>query len=317
MNEYGITNPYMQQALMGVVMAEGGIGGKSENSWRDTPNDRIREYFGARVADTTDSQLTKLKKNDAEFFDKIYGPSAMDYYENIQGWDPGNNKKGDGYKYRGRGLNQLTFKSSYAKMQKDLKKRGYDYDLVKHPELLDTDTDLQALVAVNFLESRLSQIPKLVKNNPNTYGNLTGYQNYNDNITSFEDASYLLTRANAGWGKKVMPEIHDKKLKAAKNYKWDTDYTALADYKENQRLAAEAKEYNRVMDSRSSVPVDPTNLYQAPSGPRQEEYFDQDRMDGMMKSKLAYANEFGNPAAKRMVAPTDQPYNFVIQELIL
>jgi predicted chitinase len=310
MNEYGITNPYMQQALMGVVMAEGGIGGKSENSWRDTPNDRIREYFGARVADTTDSQLTKLKKNDAEFFDKIYGPSAMDYYENIQGWDPGNNKKGDGYKYRGRGLNQLTFKSSYAKMQKDLKKRGYDYDLVKHPELLDTDTDLQALVAVNFLESRLSQIPKLVKNNPNTYGNLTGYQNYNDNITSFEDASYLLTRANAGWGKKVMPEIHDKKLKAAKNYKWDTDYTALADYKENQRLAAEAKEYNRVMDSRSSVPVDPTNLYQAPSGPRQEEYFDQDRMDGMMKSKLAYANEFGNPAAKRMVAPTDQPYNF-------
>ena len=41
MNEYGITNPYMQQALMGVVMAEGGISGKSENSWRDTPNDRI------------------------------------------------------------------------------------------------------------------------------------------------------------------------------------------------------------------------------------------------------------------------------------
>ena len=310
MNEYGITNPYMQQALMGVVMAEGGISGKSENSWRDTPNDRIRKYFGARVADTTDSQLTKLKKNDAEFFDKIYGPEAMDFYKNTQGWDPGNNEKGDGNKYRGRGLNQLTFKSSYLRMQKDLKKRGYDYDLVGHPELLDTDTDLQALVAVNFLERRLSQIPKLVKNNFTTYGNLDGYQNYNDNITSFEDASYLLTRANAGWGKKVMPEIHDKKLKAAKNYKWDTDYTALADYKENQRLAAEAKEYNRVMDSRSSVPVDPTNLYQAPSGPRQEEYFDQDRMDGVMKSKLAYANEFGNPAAKRMVAPTDQPYNF-------
>lgn len=309
MNEYGITNPYMQQALMGVVMAEGGLEGTPEKSWKNTSNDRIRKYFGARVADTTDSELSKLKKNKIEFFDKIYGPEAMDYYKNTQGWDPGNNEKGDGHKYSGRGFNQLTFKSSYREAQKDLKKRGYDYDLVGHPELLNSDIDLQALVAVNFLKKRLDQIPKLVANNPNKYGNLDGYQDFN-NITSFEDASYLLTRANAGWGKKVMSEIHDKKLKAAQDYKWDTDYTALGDYKENQRLAAEAKEYNRVMDSRSSVPVDPTNLYQAPSGPRQEEYFDQDRMDGVMKSKLAYANEFGNPAAKRMVAPTDQPYNF-------
>ncbi len=33
-------------------------------------------------------------------------------------------------------------------------------------------------------------------------------------------------------------------------------------------------------------------------------------MSGMMKARLAYANEFGNPAAKRMIAPTDKPYNF-------
>ena len=31
---------------------------------------------------------------------------------------------------------------------------------------------------------------------------------------------------------------------------------------------------------------------------------------GMMKSKLAYANEFGNPAAKRMIVAPDNPYNF-------
>ncbi len=33
-------------------------------------------------------------------------------------------------------------------------------------------------------------------------------------------------------------------------------------------------------------------------------------MTGMMKARLAYANEFGNPAAKRMVAPVDNSYDF-------
>lgn len=300
MNEYGITNPYMQQALMGVVMAEGGLGGSPEKSWKNTSNDRIREYFGARVSDTTDSELSRLKKDNTKFFDKIYGPDAMDYYKDNQGWNPGNDKKGDGWKYRGRGLNQLTFKSSYDQMQKDLKKRGYDYDLVGNPDLLDTDPDLQALVAVNFLEGRLAQIPKLAKNNPDKYSDLAGYQNYNEDVTSFEDASYLLTRANAGWGKEVMPEIHHKKLKAAEEYKWDTDYKALDEYKENQRIKAEAEEKARIMNYRSPDPVDPTNLYQSETGPRTEVPDNTDIMNGMMKSKLAYEAEFGNnPAMKK------------------
>jgi hypothetical protein len=36
----------------------------------------------------------------------------------------------------------------------------------------------------------------------------------------------------------------------------------------------------------------------------------QDSTNAMMKSRLAYANEFGNPAAQRMVAPVDNPYMF-------
>ena len=57
MKEYGITNPYMQQALMGVIVAEGGIAGKSESSWKNTDNSRIREFFGARVSDTTNKPI--------------------------------------------------------------------------------------------------------------------------------------------------------------------------------------------------------------------------------------------------------------------
>ena len=35
-----------------------------------------------------------------------------------------------------------------------------------------------------------------------------------------------------------------------------------------------------------------------------------DGMNGMMKARLAYANEFGNPAAKRMINLPDNPYQF-------
>ena len=35
-----------------------------------------------------------------------------------------------------------------------------------------------------------------------------------------------------------------------------------------------------------------------------------DAMNGMMKARLAYANEFGNPAAKRMINLPDNPYQF-------
>lgn len=54
----------------------------------------------------------------------------------------------------------------------------------------------------------------------------------------------------------------------------------------------------------------PTSLINT-SGPRATASEpDPTAMSGMMKARLAYANEFGNSAAKRMVAPTDKPYNF-------
>ena len=37
---------------------------------------------------------------------------------------------------------------------------------------------------------------------------------------------------------------------------------------------------------------------------------DTDAMNGMMKARLAYANEFGNPAAQRMINLPDNPYQF-------
>jgi hypothetical protein len=48
---------------------------------------------------------------------------------------------------------------------------------------------------------------------------------------------------------------------------------------------------------------DPTSMYFDNGG-------EKDGMTGMMKARLAYANEFGNPAAKRMINLPDNPYQF-------
>jgi len=63
-------------------------------------------------------------------------------------------------------------------------------------------------------------------------------------------------------------------------------------------------------------PLNSKNNTQPPyntSGPRtsnKESQEEKDAMNAMMKAKLAYAYIHGNPAAKRMVAPTDNPYVF-------
>lgn len=47
----------------------------------------------------------------------------------------GNTTPGDGIKYRGRGLVQLTWKNNYATMTKALCAAGFDVDLVANPDL--------------------------------------------------------------------------------------------------------------------------------------------------------------------------------------
>lgn len=44
--------------------------------------------------------------------------------------------------------------------------------------------------------------------------------------------------------------------------------------------------------------------------PKKQDGGNKDAMTGMMKARLAYANEFGNPAAKRMINLPDNPYQF-------
>jgi putative chitinase len=166
MDEYGITNPYTRIAILSVIAKESGFVPKSETAYRNTSNARIRKIFGKRVP-ADDDELTKLKADDKAFFDKVYGGR----YDNAND---------EGYKYRGRGFNQLTFKSAYKIYSTLIGK-----DLISNPDSVN-EPKIAALIAVMFLKRRLRS----------KYGTDLG------DFNNQKEANTAVANANAGWGKK-------------------------------------------------------------------------------------------------------------------
>ena len=64
MNKHGVTNPYAQKAILGVIGKECGFMPQNETSYSTTSSYIIRGIFGARVSSITDAQKYQLKKND-------------------------------------------------------------------------------------------------------------------------------------------------------------------------------------------------------------------------------------------------------------
>ena len=121
----GISNPYAIAGILAVVSKESNFLRLRELGYANTANSRIRAVFGSRLSKYNDAQLTALKSNPAAFFEAVYGKDS--------GVRLGNDVKGDGYKYLGRGYNQLTGKANYADIAKKI-----GVDIVAHPELMET-----------------------------------------------------------------------------------------------------------------------------------------------------------------------------------
>ncbi|MCP4441142.1 MAG: hypothetical protein GY810_19635 [Aureispira sp.] len=172
----GITNDYMQAAIIAVVSKESGMRPKSEGGYGGTSLARIRKVFGKKVKDLTDAQIEVIKKDDEKFFNHVYG-------------NRGGNGPNEGYKYRGRGLNQLTFKGNYKAMMS----KGYtEEDIVSNPDLVNTMPVAVDCLIGYYVKNFVSGNNKLEE-----YGMLDGM----NSATSAKDAVGAAYHANAGWGK--------------------------------------------------------------------------------------------------------------------
>lgn len=121
----GFDNEYVHMGVLAVCAKESGITPIVEKRYNTTNLETIKRVFKAnqiyvddapfgiaknkKFLELSDDQITKLKSESPEaFFNVLYGGR----------FGNGNYKSGDGDKYRGRGYNQLTWKSNYAKMSR-------------------------------------------------------------------------------------------------------------------------------------------------------------------------------------------------------
>lgn len=181
MNDKGITNPLSQAGILSIVSKESGFVPKNETSYKNTDNNRIRSIFG-KLRNYSDADLNILKNNDELFFNAIYGGMY-------------GNASNEGYKYRGRGFNQLTFKGNYEAVGKKI-----GVDLVNNPDKvnqLQTATD----VLLQYFIDKFNSAPPDKLNAYNT-NDINGFKNIEDSIGAFY-------HANAGWGKSVSSVKND------------------------------------------------------------------------------------------------------------
>ena len=176
----GITNMFALAAILSTVSKESGFRYHAESSYRNTLNARIRAIFGSRLAMYSESDLTVLKQNDPQFFDAIYG------YKTESGRKNGNTSPGDGWKYRGRGPNQITYKSLYARLGAQI-----GIDLVNNPDLANTPT-VAAKIVIQYFINAFASAPKATLAQYNSTG-INDFKSLPDSIGAFY-------HANAGWG---------------------------------------------------------------------------------------------------------------------
>ena len=189
LKSFGITNDYSIAAILSIISKESGFVPQSERSYATTSNARIKEIF-SKTRTLSEDKLTALKKNPVDFFNFVYG--------GLYG-----NSASEGYKYRGRGFNQLTFKNNYAYYGKLL-----GLDLVNNPDLVNDPKIAAKVVAAYFVQA--------FKKNPEAIKTRYGASNINDfkNKTTAVNAFY---NANAGLGKDTSAQITTGKTKALKN----------------------------------------------------------------------------------------------------
>lgn len=186
----GITNKFTITAILAIVSKESAFVPRSEASYSKTSSSKIIQIFGSKGY--SENEWDVIKKDPVRFFNIIYG--------NRYG-----NGSNDGYKYRGRGFNQITFKSTYKKYGDKI-----NVDLVSDPDLLNT-VEVAAKCLIQFFKDSIKNAPYNIKN-----------QYHFTDINSFtklEDAVGAIYHANAGFGKSYNRIVQDSTGGRSKSFK--------------------------------------------------------------------------------------------------
>jgi len=174
LNKSAVTNPFAKAAMLSIVSKEIEFQLKQEGGYSRTSNERIRKIFGSRFAGKTDDFINTLKSSDEKFFNYVYGGRN-------------GNKADEGYKYLGRGFNQITFKERYQRVGKLIAVKLED-----EPQKLNTLPVATAALIADFID-RFKHAPSKTLAAYNTTG-INGF-------TQLKDAVMAFYHANAGFGR--------------------------------------------------------------------------------------------------------------------
>lgn len=188
----GITNKFVQTAILAIISKESGFIPQEENL--NYTSAQLQKVFGL-----SKTEADELAHNPVLIANRVYGGK-------------GGNAHNEGYKYRGMGytigeqieFNQVTFKNTYRKLGEQT-----GLDLINHPEQLLLP-EPAAKVAVQFFLNGLTEGKKLDK-----------LKKYNANgindFKTLKDAVGAIYHINAGWGssdKKLLADVTGGRKKA-------------------------------------------------------------------------------------------------------
>ena len=221
-----INNPAVQAAMIAIAKKESGLIPNEESSYGGTSKYTSFNSFGKLKNYSTPSNpndldksietspfINQLKKKDAAFFNFVYsnksGNNPKTAKANPIVIDNGDGRKvtvyndenGDGYKYRGRGYNQITGKANYENAKKDS-----GVDVITYPNKL-TEIDTAALVLLGYFERGATGKVQESTNKENLFYKVysrTPLKNYDP--TDYQKAYNTLFSINAGSGNSM--EVH-------------------------------------------------------------------------------------------------------------
>jgi predicted chitinase len=131
---YGITNKSQLTAILTVAQAEAKFNPSAIESNKTYSLARAKEIFPGKLKGKSDAEIQNIISTPESAYNFLYG--------NLFGNGPK-----DAYKYRGRGLTQITYKGNYKKIQDLLIVEGVRINIVDNPDnVLDEKLSIRILV---------------------------------------------------------------------------------------------------------------------------------------------------------------------------